>query len=159
MGQEHDDYREPGRPTAWERPEFRRRVWTAAITSVLVVVVGVVVIVFGQKVRSVTFTGDTVARARALAEACRGYRQTYPDRNYPATLAELAKESDGVGPFYDGELTDGWGNPFRYALVPNAGGELEPHIWGERTWNGRTTLHGAKLAADGTVVVFGLPND
>jgi hypothetical protein len=36
---------------------------------------------------------------------------------------------------------------------------LEPHIWGERTYNGRITLHGAKLAADGTVVPFGLPTD
>jgi type II secretory pathway pseudopilin PulG len=157
-----DDYAEPGTLAPWEHPAFRRRVRAVVIALVLIgVAIGVVaLVVFGQKVRSDTLTGRSVNRAMSLAEGCRNYRLTYPDRGYPAALADLAQETNGVGPFADDEsLTDGWGHPFRYALVPNADGQLEPYIWSERTSNGRTTLHGAKLAADGTVVPFGLPAD
>ena len=56
------------------------------------------------------------------------------------------------------ELTDGWGSPFRYAVVANKAGELEPYVWTERTnADGRTTLIGANVKSDGTVVRFGMP--
>ena len=86
--------------------------------------------------------------------------ETYPDKGYPTVLADLALVIHGVGPFVDDrDLKDGWGNPFRYALVANPAGELEPHIWAEVTRNGRTILYGAKVAADGTIVRFGPRED
>jgi hypothetical protein len=163
MGQASDDYREPGPPAPWEHPAVRRLVRRVTTAFVLVMAVAAVIAiaVFGQMVRSTTATGWSVSRAVALAEGCRDYRQTYPDRGYPASLAELAKETNGIGPFVDdGSLVDGWGRPFRYALVPNGDGELEPYIWSEWTHSdGRTTLHGAKLTADGKVIPFGPPAD
>jgi hypothetical protein len=74
------------------------------------------------------------------------------DGRCPARLADLP----GI-PSRD--LVDAWGNPFRYAVVPNAAGQMEPYVWTERTQDGKTTLIGAKVAADGTVVRFGLPED
>src|SRR5262245_12829299 len=118
MSQVSDDYREPGPPALWEHPAVRRLVRRGTTCFVLVMVVAAAIAVFGQKVRSTTLTGESVSRAMALAEGCRNYRQTYPDRGYPASLAELAKETNGIGPFVDdSSLTDGWGRPFRYAVV------------------------------------------
>jgi hypothetical protein len=76
-----------------------------------------------------------------------------PNDSYPVKLADVL-------PFLDNkDITDAWGNPFHYALVANAAGELEPYVWAERTHNGKVTLHGAKRTADGRQVVFGLPDD
>ena len=94
-------------------------------------------------------THKSIAQAEKLAKICHLRRGL--DRQYPAKLADL--------PGMDArELTDGWGNPFRYAVVLNEAGEWEPHVWTERTdAEGRTTLIGAKAKADGTVVRFGMP--
>jgi hypothetical protein len=104
--------------------------------------------------------GVTCARATTIVKACRNYRQYCPEGRYPATLAELIRPPSGCGPFLDNEedLIDGWEKPFRYAVVPNEAGELEPYVWTEWTRGGKTTLIGAKLSANGTVVRFGRPD-
>jgi len=102
--------------------------------------------------------GWSMNRAEALAFACREYYRQNPDKKYPATLADLKKPPPWFDwpAIQDYEFTDAWENPFRYALVPNADGELEPHVWTEMTRDGRTTLLGVKLTADGVPVRFGL---
>jgi hypothetical protein len=56
----------------------------------------------------------------------------------------------------DRALCDSWGEPFKYALVPNEEGILEPYVWFERTKDGKTTLFGAKWSIrENEVVTFG----
>jgi hypothetical protein len=160
MDPERENYREPGSVPLWERPAVRRRAWAGGIAGFLIGAAVLAVVAFGGKMRSTSATSWSVERAMNLADGCRRYRLVYPEKGYPASLADLAQPIPGGGPLVDvDDLTDGFGHPFRYALVPNAAGELEPHIWAERTYDGKTTLHGAKLAADGTIVPFGVPAD
>ena len=169
---DREDYAEPGTPPAWDRSAVRRRFYTFALGGLLLVVAGVLVFLL-LSVKSTDRYYNvhmSLHRAKVLAQACEVYREHRPDNVYPATLSDLTRPVPGGGPGQSltpardarpasKSPTDAWGNPFRYALVPNAAGELEPHVWAERTRNGKTTLHGAKLASDGTVVVFGLPED
>jgi hypothetical protein len=110
-------------------------------------------------------TFQAAIRAEECVWACRKYsRQPDAGGKYPARLADL------LAPPFGGEsmleawekdsLIDPWGNPYKYALVPNADGTPEPYVWTEREApHGRTTLIGAKLTAQGEVVAFGLPRD
>lgn len=143
----------------------RNRTWAVGALAVLVAA-GVVL---GALTRQTDTNANpilTAHKARDLVLACRAYRQ-HPGSGgrYPATLADLLAPPFGGGPLLvEGEdpsnvLTDPWGNPFKYALVPNADGEPEPYVWAERTKDGATTLIGAKLTAEGEVVAFGLPPD
>ena len=154
---EREDYGEPGAPPLWERPAVRRRVLKIGIVGLLLFGLGVLLVVFLTSRWSDRhyMTHLSISRATDAAEACRIYRDLHPKGMYPAKLADLL-------PFLDNSersLKDAWGDPFRYALVLNPAGVLEPHFWTERTRDGKTTLHGAKLAADGTVVRFGVPED
>jgi hypothetical protein len=100
--------------------------------------------------------------AEKFARACRIYHDRHPDQRYPDKLSDLQNPPASVGHLLDNpnpDFRDAWGNPFRYAVVPNAAGVLEPYVWAEWTRDGKTTMHGAKLAADGTIVRFGLPED
>jgi hypothetical protein len=160
---ERDDYAEPGPPPLWERPAIRRWAIRSGLVGLSIVLGAIIFVAVTARVTAVSSPIHlTFSRAGELAFACREYRDRHPDRLYPVKLTDLAVPSVSGGPFIDNSersFTDGWGNPFRYALVPNAAGELEPHIWAERTVDGKTTLHGAKLAADGTVVTFGVPEE
>lgn len=104
-------------------------------------------------------THETIVRARSVIEGCVAYRERpQSGGQYPATLDDLIRPPFGGGPFVrEANVLDGRGQRLRYAVVVNEKGEAEVYAWGERAGNGRTHLCGAKAAADGTVVVFGLP--
>jgi hypothetical protein len=110
-------------------------------------------------------THKAIAQSRFLVGMCEAYRNysANPQRGkYPATLTELVKPPFDGGQFVvEGErdLIDPWGNPYRYAVIPNAKGEQEVYVWCERTVNGKLTLHGAKRRADGEIELFGRPEE
>ena len=56
----------------------------------------------------------------------------------------------------EADLFDPWGKPYRYAVIPNAKGEQEVYVWGERTVDGQLKLLGAKRRKRmGTIETFG----
>jgi hypothetical protein len=158
---QREDYAELDARPPWVLRFMLRRV--LPIGTVILVLVTVLVISAITKVSDRHYSIHlSLSRARTLVEACRIYRQQCPGGKYPATLAELRKPPPGYGPFLgdpERDCIDAWEIPFRYGLVPNETGELEPYVWTERTRDGKTTLIGAKLAADGTVTLFGRPDD
>ena len=160
---DRDEFGEPRPRARRRRADVRGWGWAWGVAGLVVGggVVGLVAIVaFGLKSRGDAATRLTVHRATAVVNACRTYRGLHPDRGYPPTLADLSNPPPGDGPVIDAaSLTDGWGNPFRYALVPTAAGLLDAYVWAEHTRDGRTTVHGAKITADGVVVQFGQPDD
>jgi len=99
-------------------------------------------------------------RARHIVGACWEYRENPKSGGkYPATLGDLVKPPwGGPSPLPDSEkdLACPWVDDerFRYALVSNGKGELEPYVWAEWTVDGRTKLIGAKWNGQG-VVLFG----
>jgi hypothetical protein len=81
-----------------------------------------------------------------LATACKAYRRVPESGNqYPKQLGELLDPPFGGPPFIEGgerALLDAWGRPYKYVLVKNADGELEPCVWAEWEYNGRPTAAG-----------------
>jgi hypothetical protein len=55
------------------------------------------------------------------------------------------------------DYRDFWGEPFRFARVPGAGGGEDTYVWTDWTDDGRVFVVGAKVTADGTRVRLGLP--
>jgi hypothetical protein len=154
---QRDDYAEPYPPLPPRPGVIKRRALRFGI-GILIAGIGAILFFFAcvLEIRDgITPTKLSISRANDAAEACRIYYLNNPERKYPTTLAELGSLLSDV----DEDIRDGWGNPLHYALVPNAESELEPYVWAERIRNGRTTLHGAKLTADGKTVVFGWPED
>jgi len=164
---ERDDYADPDSRTPLVSSTLKRRLRRIGIVTLMLVGLAVIVLL----ILAVVFptisdrhysTHVTTQHAEHLAAACRAYYQHSPDKKYPAKLTDLLKPPGDIGPLVhnpDEAFLDAWGQPFRYALVPNEDGELEPYVWTERTRNGRTKLIGAKYTADGKKVVFGLPED
>jgi hypothetical protein len=153
---QRDDYRELDTRPPWVLRFMVRRVLPVGI-CLLVVGVVIVLIVLSRPDDGYSPRLATLHRAENIALACQWYARQSPDGKYPATLAELQKPmTPGRAPWVD-EIADAWGTPFRYALIPNESGVLEPYIFTERTCEGRNTILGAKVAADGTIVVFGRP--
>src|SRR5262249_45189947 len=106
-------------------------------------------------------THSSIHRASGVIYGCIAYRN-HPQSGgkYPASLDELQRPSFKGGPFLEDpnyDLHDAWGNRLRYAVVVNEKGEAEAYAWAERTDNAKTYLCGAKGTADGTIVLFGLP--
>src|SRR5262245_8615791 len=81
---------------------------------------------------------ESLHRTIDFAKACRAYSLNSEDNSYPSKLTDIIRYLEKP------DLTDAWGNPFRYALIPNPDGVLEPYIWSERVQSGRVTLHGVK---------------
>jgi hypothetical protein len=106
-------------------------------------------------------TQSAINEAGLLIEACQAYRR-HPESGgkYPTNLADVIRPPIRSDPFLEDSgrvLIDPWGNPFRYALVPNENGEPEPYVWAERVKDGKLTLIGAKGTAAGKTKLFGLP--
>jgi hypothetical protein len=88
-------------------------------------------------------------------KACLSYQSIYG--KYPNDLAALVG-IDGERPFLEGgekAVYDPWGNPLKYALVPDAKGNMEPYVWSERTVDGKLAIIGAKKANDKDMQFFG----
>ena len=140
---------------------FRWVVLGLAVLLVALIALSSVVRVSGGP----TPTGQAISQSKLLLQMCEYYRDhsANPQRGkFPTTLAELAKPPfDGAQFLTKGErdLIDPWGNPYRYAVIPNTKGEPEVYVWGERTKNGKLTLHGAKRRADGEIELFGRPEE
>ena len=108
-----------------------------------------------------SLTKNGIVDAGFFAQACWSYREHTPGRKFPAELSDLLLRSpQGIGPFKDmrdDKCDDPWGNPYKYALVPNENGDLEPYVWAESIVDGKLRLYGAKCGADGMVIRFGWP--
>jgi hypothetical protein len=157
---EREDYAEHDR-RPWRVPRAFVK-WTARAGAVgLLVGIAVLMYFFTGGVRGSPYRDAywSVQRAENLVVACQIYRRGTPNGQYPATLADLRKPPSGVDLSWvqDDDLNDVWGTPFRYALVPDANSELEVHIWTEWIRDGKLTLLGVKLPANGPAVPFGLP--
>ena len=75
-----------------------------------------------------------------------------PDRGHPTLLSDLHGWSED-------DLKDGWGQPFHCAAVADpAGNDPDIYVWTD--WvhdDGRVTLLGARVSADGKATEFGGP--
>jgi hypothetical protein len=135
------------------------RTWAIVAVAALCVA-GVVLTVSTTRYGTPERVSRAVLQAAALLTACEAYREHPESGNrYPASLAELVEPPFGGGPFLKdpaNDLLDPWGNPFKYALVTDGAGQPVPHVWAERTADGRTARIGAKLTAGGKVEAFGL---
>jgi hypothetical protein len=94
---------------------------------------------------------ESIRRASVLMKACRVF-SIKNEGLFPSKLADIVKYLDHP------DLTDAWGNPFHYALVPNADGVMEQYIWAERVQGDQVTLHGLKQTRS-EQIVFGWPDD
>lgn len=162
---QREDYCEPGvslSANPWLK-KYRQRIVLGAIVLLLVLLTGLVILKTQNGVsRDHYGIAKSIGRADEALMACECYRLRHPKKGYPGTLDELCEEKDGEGPFLSNPeraLFDAWGNRLHYALVRNSSGNLEPYVWAERVRDGRITIHGVKLTADGQRVVFGLPKD
>ncbi|HJZ53473.1 MAG TPA: hypothetical protein VKE74_00855 [Gemmataceae bacterium] len=137
---------------------MKRWIWAAAVLVVLAA--GVVLILATTSYGIPDRQSRAVLQAEGLIAACEAFRE-HPDsgKKYPATLAELVNPPWGGSSYLkhrEQDLIDPWGNPFKYAIVPNEKGEPEVYVWTELTRDGKTTLLGAKQTADGKTHLFGL---
>lgn len=146
---EKEDYADNDLPRPWFLRFLFRRLLPI---SVLLLLIGTVVVALfvGTYSDKHYMTHKTISDAANIVGEL--YLQKNAGREYPVKLTDF-KLIDVTS------RNDAWGNPFRYALVTNEAGEIEPHVWSERTIDGKTRLIGAKVTADGTVVRFGLPTD
>ncbi len=134
---------------------MNRLAWLVTVPAVLFVGL-VVVAVCTTRYLGPTKTSDAAFRSMAVLKACEAYRN-HPNAGdrYPASLAELVHPPWGGSSFLNDpehDLTDAWGNPFRYAVVLGEDGEAVPYVWAERTVDGRLKLIGAKgRARDGAI--------
>jgi hypothetical protein len=161
---QRDDYREPYPPEPTKPWLLRRqRRYDFAIAALILVAGGLTFLRWVTKTMpGLSPTRVSINRASDVAEACESYRSNSPSHSHPASLDDLRKPLPGFGllladPEHD--LCDHWGNPFRYAVVPDADGQPEVYVWFELTSDGKTTLHGAKRTAHGKLIRFGLPGD
>jgi hypothetical protein len=153
------DYVEPYPPLATRPQSIRRHLYTIGIAALVLLAATLVTLKLATKVRDgLSPVKVSIVRASELTEACQIYRDCNPAKTYPEKLEDLLHPTFYAGPFVsDHILKDGWGDPFRYALVPNADGELEPYVWTERVMDGKVTLYGAKRTADGKSLLIGWP--
>jgi hypothetical protein len=86
----------------------------------------------------------SIWRAEKLALTCY-YKK--PDR-----LSDLNRAGYG-----DDDLQGAWGQPFRYARVPDAAAGEDIYVWTDWTQDGRAFVVGAKVTAGGQRVKLGLP--
>jgi len=98
--------------------------------------------------------GKAIHESSRFVQACWIYREHTPGQKFPAKLSEVLPLME----LRDDKSDDPWGNPYKYALVPNEKGELEPYVWAETIVDGKLKLHGAKCKSDGTVIRFGFPD-
>src|SRR5262245_33556450 len=151
---QREDHREPVPPTISQPWLTSRQFWTIfAVFSLLVLAVLALVQKAPTVVNQDRNFDVSVVRAHQLLRACETYRLKSSSNSYPTKLADVVRYLE------DPSLADSLGNPFHYALVPNADGELEPYIWVERVRDGKTTLSGAKRTAEGKEISFGLTDD
>jgi hypothetical protein len=141
---------------------MNRRKWSIGVQVGLVValVVAVVLTVFtrGHVVPDRVYRA--VLQAKGLTLACEAYHENPSSGNkYPAKLADLHSPPFGGSSFLrngEEDLLDPWGNPFKYAVVPDAKGEPELYVWSEQTVDGKLQFIGAKRTAGGSTVLFGI---
>ena len=154
------DYVEPFPPLATRPKSMRRHLNSAAIVALVLLATGLVTLKLITKADGWNPVNASISRADELTLACQTYRDYNPAKSLPEKLVDLLNPPFDAGPFIsDHALKDGWGNPFRFALVPNSDGELEPYVWTERVVDGKVTLYGAKRTADGTRLLIGWPED
>ena len=154
------DYVEPFPPLATRPQSIRRHLYSAAIVALVLLAAVLVTLKLITKADGWSPVKASISRADELTLACQVYRDFNPAKTYPEKLDDLLNPPFDTGPFIsDHALQDGWGNPFRYALVPNSDGELEPYVWTERVTNGKVALYGAKRTADGKRLLFSRPDE
>lgn len=146
---EKDDYVDKELPPPWFVRFLLRRVLPAGVI-VLVVGVALVVILVSKMTDRHYNTHRTISDADIAVRTL--YQIRIANGKYPAKLTD-------VSPSAEIKHNDAWGDPFRYTVVTNELGEQEAYVWSERTRGGKTTLRGAKVKADGTVIKFGMPDD
>jgi hypothetical protein len=139
---------------------MKRRRWVEA--AIVLSVIAVVVFFANPRYLGPTRTSDRIFEVKRIIYACEAYRfsPSNTGNKPPAKLADLIHPPFEGGPFVrdaEADLLDPWGNPYRYALVPSAEGKFDAYVWSERVVDGRLTLIGAKLQADGGTHFFGLP--
>lgn len=99
----------------------------------------------------------TIHHAEYVVRVCVAYHAKSGGK-YPTTLNDLLRPQFNGEPFLEEWQTlDGHGKRLRFAVVVNENDEAEVFAWGERDVDGKTHLCGAKATADGTLVLFGLP--
>jgi hypothetical protein len=148
---QREDYAElDARPAWFVRLPTRRR----TLVAVIVLAAGAVLLIyFGQYQTDRHYNAHvSIMDAESLART--SFYKNKRNGQFPARLADVQADTD----IAEHRLIDAWGKPFRYAVVPNEAGELEPYVWTEQIdADGRTTLIGAKVRPDGSAVRFGLP--
>jgi hypothetical protein len=133
--------------------------WKWAVVVLVLLALGIVLILAATTYDGYSKSDQAVMQAANLTQVCEAYR-VHPNsgKKYPATLADLASPPFGGSSFLKygkDDLIDPWGNPFKYAIVPNEKGEPEVYVWTERIVDEKLMLLGAKRTADGETHVFG----
>jgi hypothetical protein len=131
------------------------------ITVLALLLVGLIVLaICTTRYFGPTRTSQALLQARGLIVACEAYHENPKSGGkHPATLADLYSPPFGGGSYLKNggdDLIDPWGNPFKYAVVPDAKGEPELYVWSEQTVDGKLKFIGAKRTARGSTVLFGI---
>src|SRR5262245_13183671 len=104
---------------------------SVAFVAVVVVIVAAFLILRPRYLIQ-TRSGTAVLHASGLLSACEAYRMHPAAKGkFPATLADLVTPPfGGTGYLKYGpqDLIDPWGNPYRYAVVPDDRGEPVAYV-------------------------------
>ena len=151
MSDQREDYRELD-----ARPPWLLRFWTRRriVVALTALGAGTVVLICLSQYKTDRHQNIYVSVMNAESLARASFQKNKRNGQFPARLSDVRSGTD----IAEHRLIDAWGKAFRYAVVPNEAGELEPYVWTERIEaDGRATIIGAKVRPDGTAVRFGLP--
>jgi hypothetical protein len=133
---------------------------TLLAVAAVAVVGAAVLVVCTTRYLGPTRSGTAVLHAKGLLLACEAYHMHPGSKEkLPATLADLVAPPFGGNGFLKNgpqDLIDPWGGQYRYAVVPDEGGEPVLYVWAEWEKDGQLQLVGAKRKLGGRPVVFGL---
>jgi hypothetical protein len=139
------------------------RLRTYAVAFLLVVVVLVSLLLLSVQKTDQNYNENVaIIHATSLTSACRAYYLSpRSGGTYPAKLMDLIEPPFGGSSFVDGgdknKLISCWGQPYKYAVIPNEQGEPEFYVWAEHVVDGELRIHGAKRTAAGAAVRIGGP--
>src|SRR5262249_50541594 len=114
---QREDYCEQAARPLLKASRTEPRYWAIGIVSfVLLASVLICLLVLAPQSDRNQNVRESIRRASELAKACRVYSLKSEDNSYPSKLTDIIRYLEKP------DLTDAWGNPFRYALIPNPDG-------------------------------------
>jgi hypothetical protein len=141
----------------------RKRHWIVIAVAVIALLTALLFIAsyFIVRYKDIVYINHVLLNTQNIAKACREYsKHPAAAGRFPGKLHDLISPPFEAKSFIDGgrrAIIDPWGKPYKYAIVPNPDGVPEVYIWTDWADDRAITLRGAKVTAEGEIVLFGRP--